>query len=141
MIFQVIDKKYLASLHFLNPVLDFDDVFVHPGKEEMAEIFSTKRIGQLTQKGYFYPQPHFCMSDAFWSGLLSVDIPKMYRDIDISHRVFHGNADELVDFDRTRKIVQDNKSAAFIEVDGGVHAFTQSGHEENVWSNILKYLR
>lgn len=136
-----LERTKIKTIFLLNPVLDFNDVFVDASKPEMRELFSSERQDELRTVGFFNPVPQFTVTDAFWVGIKNLDIPEAYSRIDLEHVVVHGSADELVDFTNTRRIVEGNKYAKFVEVPGAVHAFTQSGHEDEVWDTLLKHIR
>jgi pimeloyl-ACP methyl ester carboxylesterase len=140
MIWPILETSKMGKLFFLNPVLDFHDVFIDAAKPEMKELFSESNQAKLMSAGSFNPQPTFKMTDAFWAGMLNLDIPSAYKRITGKHTLVHGNADELVDFERTKSIAIENPNCNFIELNGAVHAFTQSGHEDEVWELLLERL-
>jgi pimeloyl-ACP methyl ester carboxylesterase len=129
-----------GQLVLLNPVLDFVDSFIQPAKDEMAEIFSASAQQQAKRTGWFSPQPHFKMSRTMLFELEHMDVPDAYRAIDRSHLVIHGDADELISFDTTSRLANENMHAEFVRIPGAVHAFTQSGHEYDVWKHVISYL-
>lgn len=125
------------TLVFLNPVLDFTDTFIDPTRPEMADMFNPESLHQAQMQGYFYPVGHFAMSRDLLFDFRSVSIPRAYGNLEYPHTIFHGDADELVPFDTTKRIAEKNKFCTWRTVTGGVHAFTQSGHEDAVWSEII----
>lgn len=140
MIWPMLDTTNMGEIFLLNPVLDFQYVFIDAAKPEMKELFSESNQAKLASIGSFNPQPNFRITDAFWAGMLNLEIPSAYGRINRKHTLVHGNADELVDFDRTKVIASKNPNCDFVEVNGAVHAFTQSGHEDEVWKLLLDRL-
>jgi len=129
-----------SKVIFLNPVLDFDNVFLSPEMPEMAELFSPERISGALKTGAFYPVPHFCMSRAFLLEMMSIDLPRLYASIEQAHLVLHGASDELVSIQRTRQIVKRNGNSTWIEVAGAKHAFNTAEHEEIAHRHVIDWL-
>lgn len=130
----------LRRIVMWNPVLDFRNVFTEAEMPEMADMFSASAMQELDEIGYFYPVPHFQMSQAFVFGLDHYDVPKAYLDLAVPHLVLHGDKDELVSFGHTTRIVLDNPHSSLEIVAGGVHAFSQSGHEQQAAELTVQYL-
>jgi alpha-beta hydrolase superfamily lysophospholipase len=125
---------------YLNPVLDFDNAFIHAERDEMAEMFSPDRQREAYKHGSFQPTPEFTMSREFLMELTSTDVRSAYLSMRLPHLVLHGTADELISFEHTRDVVTQNASASFEAIEDGVHAFTQSGHEDMVWERVMSWL-
>ncbi|EHM94773.1 hypothetical protein HMPREF0975_01138 [Actinomyces sp. oral taxon 849 str. F0330] len=125
-------------LIFLNPVLDFDSTFVNPLCSEMGSLFNTSTFQQARDQGYFQPVQHFTMSRDTLLDFRTISVSTAYSQISYPHTIFHGDADELVPFSVTKNIAVTNPFCDWRTISGGVHAFTQSGHEEQVWSEISR---
>lgn len=132
--------RSLSRVVLWNPVLDLRNVFTEAEMPEMAEMFSTSAMEELDNVGYFYPVPHFQMSQAFVFGLNHYDVAGAYSRLRVPHLVLHGSSDELVSFEHASSIVQRNKSADLKVIEGGVHAFSQSGHEPKASELTVRYL-
>jgi pimeloyl-ACP methyl ester carboxylesterase len=130
----------LSRLVMLNPVLDFDNVFLHAAMPEMAESFSPEGFDELASTGLFRPVPQFQMNREFVFEMQRFDVPEAYLRVDKPHLVLHGTSDELVSYNRATEIISANPAAEFVPVPGGVHAFSQSGHEPEVWDRVVAYL-
>lgn len=130
----------LSQLVMLNPVLDFDNVFLHAAMPEMAESFSADGFAELATTGLFRPVPQFDMNREFVFELQHFDVPTAYLGVAKPHLVLHGTSDELVSYSRATEIISANPAAEFVAIPGGVHAFSQSGHEPEVWDRVVAYL-
>ena len=135
------DDLMPSKLVFLNPVLDFNNVFTHAALPEMAAIFTLLSQENAFRDGSFQPTDTFTMSREFLLELHNIDVPSAYLRLRLPHLVLHGDADELVSYQRTAEIVAANPAARFETVQGGVHAFTQSGHEARVWDRAIEWLQ
>jgi pimeloyl-ACP methyl ester carboxylesterase len=131
----------LEKLIFLNPVLDFQNVFTSAATAEMAAIFSSENQLAAFKNGSFYPVPHFEMTREFIMDLKSINVQQAYQNITIPHLVVHGTADELVSFERAEEVTKSNKNSTFLAIEGGMHAFTISGHEAQIQEIIIDWLR
>lgn len=129
-----------ARWSFSIGVLDSVSTFVLPDLPQMAEVFSPSLLAQARSSGAFDPQPHFTMSREMLFELEHYTVQAAYSAIDRPHIVFHGDQDELVSFARTRRITGENPQCQFVAVPDAVNAFTQSGHEAEIWRMLLEYL-
>ena len=80
---------------------------------------------------------HFAMSRDLLLDFRLASAPTAYEKVDYPHTIFHDSSDELVPFLATKQIAEKNKYYRWQTVSGGVHAFTQSGHEDIIWSELL----
>jgi len=129
-----------SKVVFLNPVLDFNNVFIEAEMSEMAEIFSTNNISSAFQIGSFFPVPHFQMSRGLIVELMSIDVPKYYKKFNMPHLVIHGTADELVSYENTKRIVSMNRWATWKDVEGSKHAFNTEKTESEAYKTTLNWL-
>lgn len=125
----VLDHSGVNKFVFLNPVLDFEDVFVNPSKDEMSELFSARNIEECLNTGSFSPVPHFTMSRSFYLELAAINVARLYSQFNFEHLVIHGDADELVDYENTKRICETNASCHFETIPNAAHAFTDASHE------------
>ena len=128
------------QLILINPVLRFDDTFVMPARPEMAAMFNDITFDRASRLGSFKPVPHFEMSREMLLDFRLLDVASAYEKIDRPHTIFHGDADELIPFESTREVAGRNAFATSTRIKGGVHAFTQSGHESTVWDQVLRLI-
>jgi uncharacterized protein len=133
-------QSALARVVMLNPVLDLRNVFIEAEMPEMRELFNVDSFARAYHDGFFEPTSDFEMSREFLFELSHIDVPSAYQELRREHLVLHGTADELVSFRRASEIAALNASASFVAIPGGVHAFTQSGHESQIWDRVVEYL-
>jgi pimeloyl-ACP methyl ester carboxylesterase len=133
-------QEKLFRMVFLNPVLDFRNVFIKAEMPEMGESFTPEKIAGANQEGSFFPVPQFEMSREFLFDLHHIDVTGAYLRLSRPHLFIHGTEDELVSFRRAREIALSNIYSELVEIEGAVHAFTQSGHEAKVWEIVKQYL-
>ena len=129
-----------SKVIFLNPVLDFNNVFIEAEMPEMADMFSAENISSAFQTGSFFPVPHFQMSRGFLIELMNIDVPKAYNKFVTPHLVLHGTADELVSYEHTRRIVSSNRWATWKYVKGAKHAFNTEQTEAEAYKAALDWL-
>lgn len=130
----------INSIVYLNPVLDFNSVFIHAECFEMAEIFTTENINHAWTKGYFEPVDGFNMSREFIIDLSSINVPVAYNSISKPHLVIHGTKDELVSFSTAKDIVSKNAAAKWLEIEGAVHAFMDTNHENLAHHKTIEWI-
>ncbi len=129
-----------ATVVFLNPVLDFKNVFTEAEMPEMADMFSAENISLAFKSGSFFPVPNFQMSRGFLTELMTIDVPRAYQEFLTQHLVIHGTADELVSYEHTRNIVRKNTRATWTAVNEAKHAFNTERAEAEAHRAVLDWL-
>lgn len=128
------------KLVMLNPVLDFDSVFINAERNEMRDVFNDSAIRGAWLNGMFEPVPGYFMSREFLADLSSMDVARAYKLLNKKHLVIFGTEDELVSFETAKNIVGTNSNASWYEIDGAVHAFMDPKHEIIAHSKTIEWL-
>lgn len=117
-------ESALRGLVLWNPVLDIEGTFLNPSVPWGIKNFTGDQLTALQEQGHLSIGNQFKMGRVLYQELHRYDPGVPFRESSVPALVIHGDADEIVPYEDTRRVA-DQKGAEFYTVANGGHGFVK----------------
>ncbi len=137
---KISQKNMIASIAFLNPVVDFESTVLLAESKKDKPYFDSNIIDSIHLSGSGVLENGFVVSSQFYHELCFIKPYEFINDLKVPVIVFHGTADEKVDYKISKRYFSKVKNIKVFLIEEAAHGFKNAEKEKIVFDGLVEWV-